>query len=371
MTAAKKKVLETISLVSLPELLSIEEVQGRLARIFPESFPDRTILVGLTAARAVFVFLYGGFLEGHGRFLRPSYIYLFTQEQAELTTEEDRQHWLLRVRRLGHRIAGARWYADNSRETIRDDLMRNQLLRLGILHKLPGVPTTSSVPIYYLAADFANLFGPSLTEENLELALEKWRIEHLGEATLQRMALKAQGIQAKAGDVFIEMPDGSRIRVAAGPSTDILKGLIEDYAPRHMKKPQVLWISSSDKKSYPQYVEWTDSVGLTFGLNNELPDLILLDMSKTGHFVFCEIVATDGAVTESRKEALLSLVRLSKIPETAVRFLTAFEDRGAAPFRKNFSSLALNTMVWFRTEPDLLMILSKLNKQELNPGIST
>ena len=368
--AKGKKQAEALSLVSLPALPSIGDIQGRLARIFPESFSDRTILVGLTAARVVFVFSYGGFVEGHGRFLRPSYIYLFTAEQAELTNDEDRQHWLSTVRHSGHRVAGTRWYADNSRETIRDDLMRNQLLRLGILHKLPGIPTTSSVPIYYLAAGFAALFSPSLSDEDFVQAAEIWRTEHLGRATLQRMALKAQGIQAKTGDVFIEMPDGSRIRVAAGPSTDILKGLIEDYAPRHMKKPQVLWISSSDKKSYPQYVEWTDSVGLTFGLNNELPDLILLDMSKTGHFVFCEIVATDGAVTEARKEALLSLIRLSKIPVNEVKFLTAFEDRGAAPFRKNFSSLALNTMVWFRTEPDLLVILSIANKDELNPTTS-
>lgn len=38
----------------------------------------------------------------------------------------------------GFRPAGERWYADTSRESIRDDLTRNQLLAQGIMQKLPG-----------------------------------------------------------------------------------------------------------------------------------------------------------------------------------------------------------------------------------------
>jgi hypothetical protein len=49
---------------------------------------------------------------------------------------------------------------------------------------------------------------------------------------------------------------------------------------------------------------------------------------------------------------------MPKSPPDAVEFLTAFEDRGAPAFRKNFSHLAVDSLVWFRTEPDLLVILS-------------
>lgn len=79
-----------ISTGMLPPLPSIIEVQERLAIIFPESFPDRGILVGVMAARVVFVFLYGGFIEGHNRYLRPSHVYLFTKEQSQKDTDEDR-----------------------------------------------------------------------------------------------------------------------------------------------------------------------------------------------------------------------------------------------------------------------------------------
>ncbi len=353
---------------SFPESPSVEEVRCRLEAIFPETFPDRGILVGSMAARVIFVFLYGGFVEGQGRFLRPSHIYFFTEEQAKKMTNEDRSHWLIVATRPGHRPEGKRWYADTSRESIRDDLMRNQLLRFGIMQKLPGYAVTSSSPINFLSADFAALFDPGLGGKSLDAAIHEWQIKHLDPTILQRMALRAQGIQAKDGDVLIEMPDQTRIRISGGPSSAIIKGLIEDFTLRYMERPAVLWLSASDKKAYPQFVELASSVGLKFDLNAELPDLILADMGESVRFLFCEVVATDGAITETRKQALLALVSESNIPVCAVQFLSAFEDRETSAFRKNFSQLALDSLVWFRTEPDLQVILSRANRTALDPN---
>jgi hypothetical protein len=197
--------------------------------------------------------------------------------------------------------------------------------------------------------------------------MEAWRNKNLDQATLQRMALRAQGIAAKEGDVFIDMPDGARIRISAGPSSNIVKGLIEDFAMRHLQKPAVLWISASDQKTYPHFVQMAASVGLEFHPSKELPDIIFADLADKPRFLFCEVVATDGAVTEARKAALLELVEASNVPAEAVSFLTAFEDRQSPTFKKNFSQLALNSFVWFRTEPDLLVILSTAEKAALDP----
>ncbi|OFC60830.1 hypothetical protein BAE30_07015 [Acidithiobacillus caldus] len=352
----------------LPALTTIESIRDNLADIFPESFPNRSILVGPMAARVIYVFLYGGFVEGSERYLRPSHVYLFTEEQAVKTSKEERIAWLVSSRKPGFRPLGKRWYADTSREPIRDDLMRNQLLRLGIMKKRNPErhAVTSSTPINYLAADFAALFDPKLTSQEFVEKADRWRKKHLDQATLQRMALRAHGAQAKGNDILIDMPDGTRIRVSSGPSNEIVKALIEEFGKRHMDEPVVLWVSASDKKSYPQFVETAASVGLRFDLNAELPDLILADMTDPVKFFMCEVVATDGAVTEMRKQALLGLVRASRVPEECVEFLSAFEDREAVAFRKNFSQLALNTLVWFCTEPDLLVILNAKNKALLS-----
>ena len=233
------------------------------------------------------------------------------------------------------------------------------------MEKLPGYATTSSKPINYLSADFAALFDPNLDGEALAATIRAWSVRHLNAATIQRMALKAQGISAKAGDFLVSLPDGTRIRITAGPSSLIAKGLIEEFSTRHLNDPALLWLSSSDAKSMPQLVELAATVGLRFDLNEELPDVILADLRQPIRFLFCEIVATDGAVTDARKQALLAIVRWSGIPQENVEFLTAFEDRSAPAFRKNFSRLALNSMVWFRTEPDLLVTLTTEKIAEL------
>lgn len=341
-------------------LVPLKEVQQRLNQIFPEAFPDRRILVGSMAVRVVYVFLYGDFIEGSDHCLRPSHVYFFTGEQAQKTSHSERTQWRGDAGKPGFRPVGQRWYADNSRESIRDDLMRNTMLRLGIAHKQAGVAVTSSQPIWYLDKDFAALFHPARKGPALDQAIAKWRAAALDAGTLQRMALRAGGIQKKEGDVFIEMPDGARLRVSAGPSSVIAKDVIEQYARKHLEAPEVLWLSASDKKAYPQFVELAATVGLQFDLNAVLPDVILADMTEPVKFVFCEIVASDGAVTEARRKELIQLIERSRIPLSHVTFVSIYEDRDVSLFKKNFSQLAYNSYVWFRTEPDLLVHLSSL-----------
>lgn len=341
-----------------PALLSTAQIQERLNLIFPEAFADRALLVGDMAARVMFVFLYGGFIEGSDRYLRPSHVYLFTGEQGTKTDDADRSEWIAASRRPGFRPAGKRWYADTSRESIRDDLIRNRLLQMGIVQKLAGVPTTSSKPIYYLSKAFAALIAPSITGADLLAQASAWRTKHLNAATLGRMALRAGRVEAHETDVLIEMPDRTRIRIAAGPSAQIVKGLIEEFAPRHIAAPAVLWISGSETKQHPEFSARAERLGLRFDLNAELPDLILVDLSEPPWFYLCEAVASDGAVTTARASALLALIDKSALPASSVRFLSAFEDRSDPAFRKNFSQLAVDSLVWFRTEPALLVVLT-------------
>lgn len=82
------------------------------------------------AAHVVFVFLYGGFIEHSGRLLRPSLVYFFTAEQADRTASADRLAWLASAFRPGFRPNGKRWYADNSRESIRAHRFISCALRL-------------------------------------------------------------------------------------------------------------------------------------------------------------------------------------------------------------------------------------------------
>ncbi len=216
---------------------------------------------------------------------------------------------------------------------------------------------TSSAPVYFLRSAFAALFDPNRSGAALHTAIGAWRAKHLAPSTLKRMVLKAQGALQRDGDVFIEMPDGTRMRVTAGPSSPILQAMVEEFAPRWLRKAVVLWISTSDQKAQPQFVQLAASVGLTFDASNELPDLVLADLADPVRFLFCEIVATDGPVTAARKAALTAIARRSGIEPEQLHFVTAFQDREAAAFRKAFSRIAADSDVWFSTEPDLIVQL--------------
>lgn len=79
------------------------------------------------AAKTVFVMLYIGAVESAGRWLRPDQVTRMTDAQAQCIGECERQAWTQKslVSRR-HEIAD-RWYAVNTRESIRDDTMRNGL----------------------------------------------------------------------------------------------------------------------------------------------------------------------------------------------------------------------------------------------------
>lgn len=340
-----------------PALVNVDEVQRRLRAIFPESYPDRPMLVGQMAARALFVFLYGGFLDSAQRHLRPIVICRFTARQARQTSDEARRVWASTAFGKGFRPPGQPWYADNTRESLRDDLFRNRLVRMGIVTRKPGVPTNSSAPIYNLSDAFAALFDPVLSGASFDAAVQRWRDKHLAPEALTRMALKARGALARSGDVVIDLPEHGRLRLAAGPSALIVKALIEEFAPRWMRRPVVLWVSASEVKTQPQFVELAASVGLRFDVATLLPDLILADLEEPLRIWFCEVVATDGPIDPDRKAAFIDLCRASALAPGSLRFLSAYLDRESAPLRKTFHRVAHDSDLWFTNEPDLLVRL--------------
>jgi hypothetical protein len=103
------KLLPVGTKIGLPALPAVDDIQSRLAAIFPEAFPDRSILVGVMAARVIFVCLYGDAIEGSSRYMRPSHVYLFTEEQSQKTDNLERLDWIANASRQGFRPAKSRF----------------------------------------------------------------------------------------------------------------------------------------------------------------------------------------------------------------------------------------------------------------------
>ena len=349
---------------ALPPLPELETIQARLPRIFPEGTEQRNYLVRNIAARTVFVMFYVGAVEGWERWLRPNQVVRMTDEQAARVADGERAAWTEASLKPNAVVGAGRWFADNSREPIRDETIKEGLIRVGAVVERPGLASTSQHPRYALAADFARLF--LVDEEELAAAAEAWQRGHLSAGALARVALVRRAAAAgTAGDaVLVRFPNGESRHMAAGPSTEITRAVVEDFAPRFLRAPAVVWVSESKRKVVARDEELARAVGLPIAAQKVLPDIILADLATPDPLlVFVEAVASDGPVSDARKTDLLRILHEGGHDPRNAAFVTSFLDRVTGPYRRLAPSIAWGSFVWFVSEPDRIVI-----HQTLEPG---
>lgn len=69
------------------------------------------------------------------------------------------------------------------------------------------------------------------------------------------------------------------------------------------------------------------------------------------------MVATDGAITDRRRDAIHAVTDAAGFDRQQIAFLTADQDRQSAGFKKTVAQLAWGTLAWFVSEPDQLLVL--------------
>ena len=341
---------------SLPPISSAEEIHKRLQLIFPEGSPNRAHSVWEIAARTIFVMHYIGAIEDCGVWLRPDQVTRMTDDQATRTDEASRHAWMKESCRSSKGEIPGRWYAANTRESIRDDTIRSALIPNGAVIEREGLATTSPAPRYALTASFAVLLDPALRGSQLREAIETWREDNLSAGALARIAIRRRGIVSGGEHVMVQFPSGETRRMAPGPSSHIAKSVVEEFAPKFLGEPGVLWLSESRNKVVSRDDELAQSIGLTIQADRNLPDIILVDLApKHPLLLFVEAVATDGPVTEERKAALTKLAEAAGFPVAHLAFVTAYLDRSEAVFKKTVDGLAWGTFAWFASEPQNLL----------------
>lgn len=352
--------MSEIPFCRIPPLARITE---RLPRIFPEGIQHRNYMVRDTAARTVFVLFYAGAIAGAGRWIRPNQVTRMTNDQARMTGDAEREAWIASSLRSGE-VTGVRWYADNTREPIRDETLRGGFVPVGGVVERRGIPTNSSKPKYALAADFAELF---LCSESafIELA-EEWRGRQLTAGARARITLVRRGAVAAAGSDKIEVrfPTGEVRQMSPGPSSFISKAVIEVFATTFLQQPGVIFLSESRDKVVARDDELAREIGLEIPAQVLLPDIVLVDLGPVEPLlVFVEVVATDGPVTERRKESLAELTRGAGFDAENVAFVTALSDKGSGVYRKVASDIAWGTFVWFASQPEHIVANYELSER--------
>jgi hypothetical protein len=337
----------------LPPLLEVKEIHKRLQEVFPSGIPQRNYVTREMAARTVFVMLYVGAIEGTGTWMAPKHLYRIGTRQSKRRTDRQRSSYANDVLKPAFKAPPDRWFQDNTREPIRDETLRDGLIRLGAVVTRPGIATTSPKGRYALQSAFASLFDPTLRHEPLASAISAWQAENLSLGALARVRLQHQSSAAAKSKVLVTFPSGESRQMAAGPSSVITKAVVEVFAPRFLANPAVLWISESGNKVVQRDDALAREIGVIVDIGKLLPDAILVDLGpKEPLIVFVEVVATDGAITESRRTALLELTTDAGYQERHVAFVSAFADRNSAAFKRAIPDLAWGSFAWCLSEPE-------------------
>lgn len=345
-------------MMPLPPLPPVPDIRERLQAIFPEGTPNRNYCTREIAAKTVFAMLYIGAVEGTDRWLRPDQVTRMTDLQAALTDEANRLAWTDESMRPATGYIEGRWYAANTREPIRDETLREGLVRTGVVKEREGLPTTSPKPRYALETGFAALFDPSRTGEPLHKAIDGWRATNLSQGALARVAIMRRGAVASEGRILVTFPNGETRQMEPGPSSVISKAVIEEFAPCFLEHSGIIWLSESRNQVVARDDRLAQEIGLTIQPDRNLPDLILVDLGPDEPLlVFVEVVATSGPVNEARQAALMAIATEAGFRERQVAFVTAYRDRDEPAFKISASALAWRSFAWFMSEPNHIMVL--------------
>lgn len=344
-----------------PPAIPQEQIARWLPTIFPEGIPNRSYVIREMSAKTLFVMMYSGAVEGRGRWLRPDQVTKMTDRQAIKVAPQQRAKWVSDSLAPGKmKNVPGRWYASNTREPIRDETLRSGLVALGAVVERRNIPTSSARPRYAIASDFAELLIElSSTKGRASEIVAAWQQRHLSAAALSRVELLRRGaIHIASSDrIKVAFPNGETRLMLPGPSTIITKAVVEEFAVRFLRQPGVVFLTESREKVVARDEGLARSMGLNLDFARNLPDIVLVDVAvESPKLVFVEVVATDGAITEKRKEALLQVAADARFNTADVFFVTAFADRDTAAFRRLVAQIAWGSFAWFAAEPDKLLI---------------
>jgi hypothetical protein len=348
------------------ELPDIDQCKHRLELVFPPTAFDSAGSNPL-AARAVAAMLYVDAivetttdLDTHDIWARPTTcLWLSEQVYEDRDGEDDRDAWRqaalgssgkdrLRELQSEWEIPFDPWYADNTREPLRDETFSLWGQHNALIER-PGLPTTSSKPRWALAAHFADLFDPSL--EDVEEACEQWRDDHMNPSA----RIKADVARRRAQhthQVEVELPNGTTRQLAPGDTSLIIKGLVEEWSPSRLADPVVLAISEPGEKLPPADRDQLTTLGVALDVSNLLPDVLIADVgANPPEFWIIEVVATDGPIDEHRRGLLLEWASEQNIDPDHCRLLTAFLSRNHAAAKRRLKDLAVGTHAWYLDEP--------------------
>jgi type II restriction enzyme len=234
-------------------------------------------------------------------------------------------------------------YGENLSEGSYDDIRRanlDYLVEAGVVIRSanrPDAATNDGTRGYSIARDAKSLFTTAGNSKWPDI-VKAWKLKHGSlEAKLARPRIQKM--------VPVKLPDGRTIELSEGKHNTLQKAIVEQFLPRFLKKPELLYFGDTAKKVLINETEALNAIGLDDFDHDMLPDVVAIDREREWLY-FIEAVHSANPVSRLRH---LHLERLgAKCPLGKV-YVSAFHDR--ASFAKWVSDQSWETEVWLASDP--------------------
>jgi len=234
-------------------------------------------------------------------------------------------------------------YAPNTRETIRRQTM-HQFCDAGLAlynPDKPDRPVNSPKAVYQIepaALDLLRTFGTTAWRNAL--------VSYLAE----RDTLVAHyARERKQNRIPVEIAPGKKISLSPGKHSELIRAIIEDFAPRFAPGSLLVYVGDTGDKWGYFDAALLSEIGVDVDVHGKMPDVVLYSTEKNW-LLLVESVTSHGPVDGKRHDELANLFAGSK---AGLVYVTAFPNRAA--MGRYLSEIAWETEVWAADAPSHLI----------------
>ena len=234
-------------------------------------------------------------------------------------------------------------YAPNTRETFRRQTM-HQLVAAGIALYNPdnlGRPANSPKAVYQIEPDTLALlrtFGTASWNKKLHAYQQNRQ-------TLTARYAKQREMQK----LPVTLATGRTIRLSPGDHSELIKAIIEEFAPRFVPGGVLIYAGDTGEKWGYFDKELLAKLGVAVEGHGKMPDVVLYYPQKKW-LLLVESVTSHGPVDGKRHD---ELVRLFAAAKAGLVYVTAFPSRSV--MTRYLGEIAWETEVWVADAPTHLI----------------
>src|SRR5690242_9864662 len=234
-------------------------------------------------------------------------------------------------------------YAPNTRETFRRQTI-HQMVEAGIVlynPDDPARPVNSPKAVYQIEGDTLMLlrsFGTAAWNKNLENYLKTRK-------TLTARYAKEREMKK----LPVKLATGETIRLSPGDHSQLIKAIIEEFAPRFVPGGVLIYAGDTGEKWGYFDKELLGKLGVAVEGHGKMPDVVLY-FPEREWLLLVESVTSHGPVDGKRHDELGRLFAKSK---AGLVYVTAFPSR--AVMSRYLGEIAWETEVWCADAPSHLI----------------